>query len=117
MLNLSRAFWNDDSGFIVSVELILVATIGVLSLIVGLTEVTFGINEELEDVGSAIGSINQSFCFNGVCGHKGHMAGSRFHDDNDACDGEHDLFCNTPGVGECASVCGNGHGHGNGHKH
>src|SRR4051812_26840354 len=111
MFKIARALWDDDSGFIVSIELVLVATIGVLSMLVGLTEVSFGINEELEDIGAAIGSMNQSFCFNGVSGHKGTMAGSRFHDNVDFCDAEHDIFCNTPGVGECSPLTGNGHGH------
>ena len=33
-----RNFWNDQSGFIVSIELILIATVVVLGLIVGMSE-------------------------------------------------------------------------------
>ena len=51
---------NDDAGFIVSAELILVSTIAVLALVVGLSEVSFGVNQELEDLGAALGSINQA---------------------------------------------------------
>ena len=46
----------DEAGFIVSAELVLVATILVLGMIVGLSEVANGINQELEDVGSAFSS-------------------------------------------------------------
>lgn len=100
MLQLTHSFWNDDAGFIVSAELILIATIAVLSLIVGLTEVAYGVNQELEDVGSAIGAINQSFCYNGVAGHKGSAAGSHYYDSRDFCDGDADVVCNVYPTGE-----------------
>lgn len=100
MLQLTRTFLNDEAGFIVSAELILVATIGVLSLIVGLSEVAFGVNQELEDVGAAIGAINQTYCYNGVAGHKGTAAGSHFYDSKDHCDGEQDVVCNVYPTGE-----------------
>lgn len=89
------ALWQDEAGFIVSAELILIATIAVLGLVVGLSEVSWGINEELEDVGSAFGSVNQSFQYNGVRGHKGSAAGSSFGDQRDYCDGQWDLSCDS----------------------
>ncbi|MDB5341318.1 MAG: hypothetical protein JWN70_6937 [Planctomycetaceae bacterium] len=102
MLQITRTFWNDDNGFIVSAELVLIATIAVLSMIVGLSEVAFGVNQELEDVGSAIGAMNQSFCYNGVAGHKGLAAGSHFNDTRDFCDSENDIVCNVYPTGESA---------------
>lgn len=102
MLHITRTFWNDEAGFIVSAELILVATIAVLSLIVGLSEVAFGVNQELEDVGAAIGAMNQSYCYNGVAGHKGQASGSAFHDQKDICDTENDIVCNVYPTGEDA---------------
>lgn len=59
---------NDEAGFIVSAELVLIATVGVLALAVGLSEVAANINNELLDVGRAFGSINQSFNINGQNG-------------------------------------------------
>lgn len=100
MLQVIRTLWTDEAGFIISAELILVATIAVLSLVVGMTEVAFGINQELEDVGSAIGAINQTYCYNGVSGHKGSAAGSRFDDTVDFCDAETDIVCNVYATGE-----------------
>ena len=50
------ALWKDEAGFIVSAELVLVASIAVLGLIVGLSEVSLNVNNELEDVGSAFAS-------------------------------------------------------------
>lgn len=71
MTNLLNNLYNDEAGFIVSAELVLVGTITVLGMIVGLSEVAININQELEDVGSAFGSINQTFRYNGTQGYKG----------------------------------------------
>ena len=95
MQTIIAQLFNDEAGFIVSAELVLVATIGVLSLIVGLSEVAFNINNELEDIGSAFGAINQTYHYNGVCGSKGHAAGSTFTDSRDAGDSDADVVCNV----------------------
>ena len=100
MTNIFTALLNDEAGFIVSAELVLIATIGVLSLVVGLSEVAFNINQELEDVGSAIGSINQSYQYNGVAGSKGQSSGSAFSDNRDAGDCDSDIVCNVSPTGE-----------------
>lgn len=92
MTNLFFSFYNDEAGFVVSTELVLVCTVTVLSLCVGLSEVASGVNHELEDLGSAFGSLNQSFCMNGFTNCKGSMsAGSSFHDQVDQCDNQHDI--------------------------
>lgn len=94
---------HDEAGFIVSAELVLISTIVVIGMIVGLSEVANGINQELEDVGSAFGSINQSYCYSGFTGHKGHVKGSSFHDHEDFCDGQNDITCDygpTPESGK-----------------
>lgn len=93
MTRLAKALHNDEAGFIVSAELVLVSTIVVIGMVVGLSEVSININNELEDVGSAFGSVNQSFCYAGACGHKGHFKGSEFCDKNDDCDGQFDISC------------------------
>lgn len=93
MTHLARLLMADEAGFVVSAELVLIATIAVLSMMVGLSEVAWGVNEELEDVGSAYGSINQTFRYSGVSGHKGVVKGSCFEDGEDFCDGQNDLNC------------------------
>ncbi len=93
-MNILNQLKHDEAGFIVSAELILVSTIVVLGLIVGLAEVSHGVNQELEDVGSAFGSINQSYHFAMSHGPKGFMPGSCFTDYQDACDGQWDVTCN-----------------------
>ncbi|MBB02935.1 MAG: branched-chain amino acid aminotransferase [Planctomyces sp.] len=95
MTNLFSALINDEAGFIVSAELVLVATIGVLGMIVGLSEVAFNVNQELEDVGAAFGSINQTYQYNGTAGHKGSIAGSKYNDEWDHCDDSCDVSCDV----------------------
>ena len=58
MKTFAIALLNDEAGFIVSAELVLIASVCVLAMVVGLSEVANGINQELEDIGSAFGSIN-----------------------------------------------------------
>jgi hypothetical protein len=93
------ALLKDEAGFIVSAELVLVATISVLSLVVGLCEIAHAANEELNDVSEAIGSLNQSFQFGGFRSKKCDcvdcfVAGSKFRDSVDDCDrNECDISC------------------------
>ena len=100
LMFLVKKLWNDEAGFIVSAELILVATIAVLAMVVGLSELSIGINNELEDVGSAFGAVNQSYIYRGAIGHNGRQDGSGFRDGLDFCDGDRDLVCNTHVTGE-----------------
>ncbi len=99
-MNILNALKNDENGFIVSAELVLVGTILVIGMIVGLTELSYGVNEELEDVGSAIGCINQTYYYTLASGHKGKVVGSRFRDFADECDSDCDLSCDSPARGE-----------------
>ena len=83
---------NDENGFIVSAELVLVSTIVVLGMIVGLAELSLNINNELEDVASAFGSVNQSFYVNGLHSEgKACTAGSEYNDSHDNCDSQWDI--------------------------
>ena len=84
---------NDEAGFIVSAELVLVATIAVLGLIVGLSEVAWNVNEELEDVGAAFNCIDQSYHSAGAVGHRGHTNCFSFQDHVDFCGDQNDLVC------------------------
>lgn len=96
--------WNDEAGFIVSAELVLVATILVIGLIVGLSEIQHAVVSELNDVADAVGSLNQSYCFSGFSAKKGcgnscgsDVSGSAFRDVQDDCDNNQcDLACDRP---------------------
>ena len=82
--------WNDEAGFVISAELVLVLTIAVLAMIVGLSEVAVAVNTELNDISNAIGALNQSYAYTGFVGNgqklKSHYAGSRWNDAIDDCD-------------------------------
>ncbi len=97
-----RTFWNEETGFIISTELVLVATMVVIGLIAGLVEVSFSVVNELNDISEAIGSLNQGFFFTGftstkVGGIKAQTFGSFFTDHVDSCDGnECTLGCDDP---------------------
>lgn len=101
-------FARDERGFLVSAELIIISTILVIGLIVGLVELQGALIHELNDVGEAIGSINQSYSFPGTNTWKGgHIAstwGSAFFDGSDVCccdcNQGSSLFCSTAVVGE-----------------
>lgn len=88
-----RQLLNDESGVIISAELVLVLTIAVLAMVVGLSEVATAVNTELNDISNAIGSLNQSFGVTGFLGAggpagkiKAFTSGSTFIDTVDDCD-------------------------------
>lgn len=92
MTTIFTQLLHDENGFLMSAELILLASILVLGLVVGLSEVSFAINNELEDVASAFSSMNQSYSANGSHSHgKGRRSGSRFKDKQDNCDSQWDI--------------------------
>ena len=99
-MNILTTLKNDENGFVLSAELVLVGTITVLGMIVGLTELSFNVNQELEDLGSAIGAINQTYYFTLASGKKGEVVGSTFLDFQDECDNSCDISCDSPGRGE-----------------
>ncbi len=83
--------WNDEAGFIVSIELILIATIAVIGLITGLTAVRDGVVSELSDVAGAVQDLNQCYMINGIAGHSAATCGSSFADATDWCDDAGDV--------------------------
>ncbi|MFO0819855.1 MAG: hypothetical protein U1A77_18035 [Pirellulales bacterium] len=85
-MKLMRQLWNDESGFVVSAELILIATVAVLGLLVGLASVRDGVTSELSDVAGAFQDANQGYSVDGVIGHNANSAGFDFVDDVDECD-------------------------------
>jgi len=99
-MSIFKALSTDENGFIVSAEIVLVGTILVLGVIVGLTEMSYGINEELEDLGSAIGGINQTYYYTLASGHKGEVVGSTFLDFVDECDNSCNISCDSTARGE-----------------
>ena len=91
MQNPAQTLWNDEAGFIVSIELILIATIAIIGLITGLTAVRDAVVSELSDVAGAVQDLNQCYSFNGVEGHSASTCGSDFIDATDHCDDPDDI--------------------------
>ena len=96
---------NDEAGFIVSAELVLVATILVIGMIVGLSEVQHAVVQELNDVADAIGQLNQSYLYSGFSAEKSadptapksFTRGSYFVDSVDDCDNNNcAIACDNP---------------------
>lgn len=89
-----RKLFNDENGFVVSAELVLVLTIGALAMVVGLTSVKDSITNELNDIADAFGTIDQSYNYRGLEASsdtgtkKAHAraAGAGFNDRADDCD-------------------------------
>ncbi len=88
-MRVLHRLWADEAGFVVSTELVLVATVLVIGLIVGLTELRNQVVQELADTAQAIANINQSYFYDGVGkGDVAETAGSMFHDMIDFCEAE-----------------------------
>lgn len=107
MRHTAQTFWMDDGGFLISAELVLVATILVLGVVVGLVQLQGSLIAELNDVACAIGALNQSYAIAGTRtfkgGHNIFTSGSFFKDTWDDCD------CNFLGSFFCTGpVCGEG---------
>lgn len=112
-----KNLWNDESGVIISAELVLVLTIATLAVVVGLTEVAVAVNTELNDVSNAFGSLNQSYCvtgFTSICNGKlkSSVGGSCFVDTIDDCDTNTtcDLVAGSTSAGEGGGGNGGHHG-------
>jgi len=80
----------DERGFVVSAELVLIATVAVIGLLVGLSAVRDAAVSELSDVAGAVQDANQSFSLDGVVGHNANTAGFNFVDGTDECDSNDD---------------------------
>lgn len=123
---MAQSLWRDESGFIISAELVLIATILVIGLIVGMSEVQHAVVAELNDVADAIGSANQSYSYSGFTKRDGwgggwgggwgrggwgwgggvhaYTAGSFFVDVQDACDLNQCMLACNPPVAEAPKV-------------
>lgn len=60
-----KQFWNDEGGFVLSAELVIILTVAVLAMIVGLSYVQTAVISEFSDIGTAISSLNQSYAYSG----------------------------------------------------
>lgn len=59
MLRLFKQLLDDEQGMVITSELILIATIVTLGMVVGLTEVSHAVTNELIDVANGYNQMNQ----------------------------------------------------------
>lgn len=80
-----RALWQDEAGFVISSELLLIVTIAVIGLLVGLVAVRDAVVQELGDVAAAIGALDQSYYYHGVSNTatNAYTNGTQFSDQRD----------------------------------
>lgn len=99
MKSLWQKLLADEAGVVLSSEIALVGTVGVLGMVVGLEAVTSSVNSELNDLASAFGAIDQSYNYRSIAkvGHAW-VKGSGFNDRGDYCDC--DVVVSTDVVGQ-----------------
>lgn len=91
-------FWNDQEGFVLTAETVMLGSVLVIGVIAGVSGIRTAVLQELNDVACAIGSLDQSFFFGDVRGHCAFTAGSFFHDTREVGD--------VSAIVVCAEVAG-----------
>lgn len=66
MLICFKQLLRDESGLVISAELIMIVTIAVIGLTAGWGAVSTMLSEELEDVANSVGSLDQSYNYRGL---------------------------------------------------
>jgi hypothetical protein len=56
-----KRLWQDEHGMVMSAEMVMLGTVGVLSLTAGIGVMTTAVNDELTEMGQAFRSFNQDF--------------------------------------------------------
>jgi Flp pilus assembly pilin Flp len=77
MRQLMDKLWNDDQGALIAMEYLFVATILVIGIIVGLTNLRDAINAELSELANALLALSQGFAFSGSSGAVAAVDGSQ----------------------------------------
>jgi hypothetical protein len=86
VFTLSRALWQDEAGFIVSAELVMLGTVLVVGLIAGMACIQDAVIGEYTEVAGALRGLDQSYsasgmhgCWNPCCGFTSWTAGSAYY--------------------------------------
>jgi len=112
---------NSQSGFVQSLELVFLGTVVLSVVIIGWSSFGSKLIGEMSDLGSAVGSLNQSYTYTGMAvGHPGDArhpqdvattSGSTFTDTQDFCDNDPNCACGvrmcippTPEIPHPASI-------------
>lgn len=90
-VNRCKLLLADESGFIQSSEMVLLATIVMIGAVAGLTTIRDTLATELGDLGSAVKEMDQSYSYGSVETPCGTVSGSVFIDQTNFC---------TPGLSD-----------------
>lgn len=77
-----KSLYKDESGSIVSTELVLVASLLVVGGIAGLTSVRNAVDNEISDFSSALSNFDQSYSYGGLRTNDSFTAGSYYLNGN-----------------------------------
>ena len=75
---LWKVLWNDEAGTVLSAELVLVGTLGIIGATAGIAAVGHSVNGELEEVAYSLRSLDQSYHLEGYQGCRAWTAGSSY---------------------------------------
>lgn len=77
-MGIFTELWCDEAGVIMSAEAVVLGTVGVVGLTAGLSVAAKAVNAELQDLGFAIRSLDQSYEIPATYGCGAYTAGSCF---------------------------------------
>lgn len=100
-MTILQRFWAEETGAVISAELILMGTLLVIGLIVGMATLRDHVVQEIADIAGGIGDLNQTYSYSGISGHHSTMAGADFTDLDDKCD----LDTNNDGAAGTGAQC------------
>lgn len=104
MNKLMSRFVKSEDGFLISSELVILATIVVIGLLVGIAEIRNQVVSELGDVALAFGQLDQTYTYDGTVDDFAGTAtasttqGSQFLDNIDATNGQASITAPAGGV-------------------
>jgi hypothetical protein len=60
-MKILKKLWSDEHGMVMSAEMVMLGTVGILSLTAGIGAMSTAVNDELTEMGQAFRSFNQDF--------------------------------------------------------
>lgn len=78
-MKLLTNFWQDEAGLVMSAELVMLGTVGVIGATVGLSAASTAINDEMVEFSHAIRSLDQSYEVQGHTSCRAWTASSSYH--------------------------------------
>jgi hypothetical protein len=76
MYSCLKQLWNDDQGALIASEWLIMATIPVMGLAGGMVAIRNSMNKELNQYGSSVSALRQSYSYQGLAGGGSNMPGA-----------------------------------------